>query len=159
MIKVPLSQGKVALIDDEDAPRVLQHKWTYTRVNQRRAYAQTKIRVGAKQRTLYMHRLILDAPAGELVDHINGNGLDNRRENLRLATVAQNTRNSRQRRGSAAGYKGVRRRGDKWQARIAVNSKQIHLGVFSSKEEAAQAYDTAAREHFGEFAVLNFPAE
>jgi hypothetical protein len=102
-----------------------------------------------------MHRLIMAAPDGIGVDHINGDGLDNRRANLRLASQRDNSANMAVRASSATGFKGVswKRRNRKWQAQIG----RTYLGIFASAEEAARAYDHAAREAWGEFAHLNFP--
>jgi hypothetical protein len=103
-----------------------------------------------------LHRLLMNPGPGEQVDHRNHNGLDNRRENLRLATAAQNAANARPKR-NRPGYKGVNwhKRNQKWRAYITVDRKYIHLGVFEDPWEAAQAYNTAALEAWGEFACLN----
>jgi hypothetical protein len=117
-------------------------------------------RVGPKDttpRSIYIHRDILKAPYGSVVDHANGNSLDNRRKNIRICTVGQNNCNSGARRGSASQYCGVGRCGNRWQARIIFEKTYHHLGVFKTEEEAARAYDRAARELHGEFAWQNFP--
>jgi len=106
-----------------------------------------------------MHRLILNAPPDLKVDHINGNGLDNRKENLRLATTPQNVRNARLSLRNSSGFKGVKRKRQKWQASIVFNGKTIRLGVFDAREDAARAYDIAALLLHGEFARVNFPKE
>lgn len=106
-----------------------------------------------------MHRAILVAPSGAEVDHINGNGLDNRRSNLRLATVNMNRWNMNGRR-SASTYKGVSLVPDgsgMWRARICFLSKKQELGKYDNEADAARAYDRRARELHGEFARLNFP--
>lgn len=105
----------------------------------------------------YLHRLVMDAPQGSQVDHIDGNVLDCRRANLRLASHAQNQRNSRIYRNNRSGFKGVSRykRTGKWQACIKVDNKLRHLGYFPNPKEAAAAYDKAARELHGEFALTN----
>lgn len=159
MIYVSLGKGKVAIIDDEDAPRVLCHTWLCYRSQSGGEYAKCHVKRGGKKTTLYLHQLILDAPSGKMVDHRNGNGLDNRRENLRLASRAQNRQNSRLDRDSSSGYKGVRRNRRKWQARINVGPNRITLGSFNTKEDAARAYDAAAKKHYGEFARVNFPGD
>lgn len=101
-----------------------------------------------------MHRLILDAPKGMQVDHINGNGLNNRRENIRLCTHEQNSYNQQKPYGSSK-YKGVCRKRGKWDAQIRASGKIIWLGSFATEDEAANAYDEAALKHFGEFAFTN----
>ena len=95
----------------------------------------------------------------EFCDHINGNGLDNRRENLRICTHAENQRNSRSARGSSSQYKGIswNKRDKRWYSHIRIDDKQQHLGVFTSEVKAAKAYDAAALKHWGRFAKPNFP--
>ncbi len=106
-----------------------------------------------------MHRLIANAPAHLLVDHIDHDGLNNRKANLRLCSIAQNNQNSRPNRNAASKYKGVSwaQSCRKWFARIRPNRKTIYLGLFTDEIEAALAYDRKAKELFGEFAYLNFP--
>ena len=106
-----------------------------------------------------MHRIILNAPKGTMVDHINGNGLDNRKENLRLCTTRENNANQKKNRNNSSGYKGVAKASNcsKWRAYIRVDGVQRHLGNHNTPEEAARAYDAAAKKHFGEYAHLNFP--
>jgi hypothetical protein len=159
MIEIPLTQGCVALIDECDADKVLQFNWTVS-VNKKRqlAYVRRNVTVRGKTRSVFLHRFLLDPPPHLEVDHINGNGLDNRRSNLRLATPAENRRNAKLFANNTTGYKGVRRYSKgRWYAEIKAESKPIRLGIFDSKEIAARAYDKAAVEHFGEFARLNFP--
>jgi hypothetical protein len=106
---------------------------------------------------VFMHREILYAPKDKVVDHINHNGLDNRRENLRLVTIEQNVWNTRkQRRLTASRYKGVTLHKGQWRSVIYRRKKQIHLGYFDTEETAAKAYDVKAKELFGEYACLNF---
>lgn len=100
-----------------------------------------------------LHRVILNPGSGFVVDHINGDGFDNTRENLRVCTHAENIRNSKVKCGR---YKGVRKYGNRWYARIKVNYKEIHIGSFANKEDAAIAYDNAAKKYHGEFARTNF---
>lgn len=102
-----------------------------------------------------MHRLIMQAPAHLLVDHINGNGLDNRKKNLRLATPSQNLQSQRPRTGTQSGYKGVQRTKNGWQAILYREGKSFSLGVHKSPQEAARAYNAGAVRYFGEFACLN----
>jgi hypothetical protein len=160
MIKIPLSQGKYAVIDDNDYQLVSKHKW-YTKNCTRIFYARTNLHIGRNRRSiLYMHRLIMDAPKEMQVDHIDNDGLNNQRKNLRICTVAENTRNSRKHSQNKSGYKGVWFNNacgpeKPWVSAITLNGKAIHIGVFSSPEEAALAYNKKALELFGEFASLN----
>lgn len=110
--------------------------------------------------TKAMHHQLLNLDVGRVGDHRNGDGLDNRRLNLRAATRAQNARNRRDH-ASSSRFKGVgwSEAARKWKAQIGVDNRRIYIGVYSTEETAARAYDAAAREHFGEFARLNFPHE
>ncbi|MBW8041782.1 MAG: Fis family transcriptional regulator [Planctomycetes bacterium] len=105
-----------------------------------------------------MHRMLINVPEGYVIDHINGLSLDNRKANLRPATIAQNAWNSKKR-NPRSGYKGVWFAKEKglWRAAIVCNRKRIHLGYYKNKTDAAKAYDKAAKKYHGEFAVLNFP--
>lgn len=123
-------------------------------------YAGRWKRIGLRQCRIHMHRLILglDSRDTRLCDHKNGNGLDNRRANLRIATTSQNLANRGKTRRNTSGYKGVMwfKRKRKWYARIRVSGKSVHLGYFDDPIDAAKAYDDAALKHFGEFAKTNF---
>ena len=157
VIEIPLTQGKVAIIDFDDYERVSHYKW-YAHKDKATfyAYANTKTECGESVK-LKMHRLIMNASILKQVDHINGDGLDNRRSNLRLATQSQNNQNQRKTRGKSR-YKGVSLRcdGKKWCAQVKLNAKIHRLGSFNTEEDAARAYDKKARELFGEFARCNF---
>ena len=148
---INIKGGVVVLIDDADYPLISGHEWQPMQ-SKRTTYARCSI----GNRTVRMHRLIMAAKPGIQVDHRNGNGLDNRRENLRLATSLQNGANKRTK-GPASGFKGVYRtdRGKRWKAIITVGYKRQHLGCFDTAQEAAAAYDKAALEQFGEFACPN----
>lgn len=156
---IPLTKGKFAIIDDEDYNLISIYKWSVTGKQER--YARTAINVGKyKERGILMHRMILglDHTDKRQVDHINGNGLDNRKYNLRLCSNMENTRNAK-RRGGLSSYKGVfwHKAAGKWMSQIKVDYKSIYLGLYVTEEDAARAYDAAASKHFGEFARLNFP--
>lgn len=160
-IKVPLSHGKVALIDPEDAERVMGISWHAVRNPREGWRAQTKILVGDRWKTVKLHRVILGTPDGVEVDHQNGNSLDCRRGNLRECTSAQNKQNRRRYRTSKSPYKGVyfANRERLWVAEIQCNKKRQRLGYFQTAKEAALAYDVAARELHKDFARLNFPLD
>lgn len=150
--EVPLSDGRVALVDDEDYSLVSGLVWTPEERNDR-VYARN-----IAQR-LYMHRLLLGDPPGD-IDHENRNGLDNRRSNLRLATRSQNNLNSRRIKGSfSSRFKGVSWRKDRqwWIAYITKDGHREEIGHFTDEVVAAKARDARAVELFGEFARLNFP--
>lgn len=148
MREIPLTQGKVALVDDEEFERLAGFKWRVMKTPYN-YYA-------ARGHDTLMHRSLLCAKAGQDVDHKNGNGLDNRRDNLRLCTRGQNNANTHKPTRNSLGYRGVNKNGRNFCAMIQVNLKRIYLGTFTSTEEAAREYDRAARTHFGEFAKLNF---
>lgn len=156
--EIPLTQGKVALVDDEDYERLSRFKW-YANKNRRIWYACTN-----QNQLILMHRLILDAKPNEACDHINRDGLDNRRSNLRIATNQQNHWNQakcRHRNGLPVSsvYKGVsfKRHRGRWEAAIVVQGRQVYLGRFLNELDAALAYDRAALHFFGCFARPNFP--
>jgi len=162
MVEVPLTQGKVALIDDEDAERVLAHKWCARWDKSCRRWRAIRYASGKqKGRAAFLHRFIMNAPDGIQVDHINQDPLDNRRSNLRFATNSQNCCNKGRHIDNASGFKGVwwnKRRGT-FHAEIEHNGKRYHLGCFATAEVAARAYDVAALVLHGEFARINFPEE
>lgn len=149
--QIPLGKSGYALVDDEDFERVSEFSWTTVK----HGYVGRRLAKG----NMLLHRFITDAPIGLLVDHINGDKLDNRRSNLRLATQAENLRNRKVHANNRTGYKGVywHKMARKYAARIAVEKRQIWLGLYEDPADAARAYDEAARKYHGEFARLNFP--
>jgi len=156
----PLARGRTALIDDADLGLIEGYRWNVSEyragmTHQHGPYARAAIPGSRKH--VYMHQLITGWPA---TDHLNRNGLDNRRANLRRATKTQNAGNSPHRPGSSSRFKGVCRPAGrtKFMAQIRDNGRNVYLGVFESEMDAALAYDVAAREIFGEFAYLNIPA-
>lgn len=156
--EIPLTRGAFAIVDDEDFARLNRLKW-YCSAS---CYAVRTVHVGGKSKPVFMHKVIRPVPEGFEVDHINGNRLDNRRENLRRVSHQQNQRNKRQSKARRSSrFKGVfkSRRLGKWCAQIEVNERSIHVGVFTDERDAALAYDAAARYYFEDFAALNFPDE
>jgi hypothetical protein len=151
---IPLTRGKYAIVDKADYATLSQHNW-FAVPHKNTFYAKRNIRIYGRKTMRYMHREILN---GEMIDHINRNGLDNRKFNLRACSNRQNQQNRKPRQGSTSRYKGVNLDtvNNKWKARICLNGKQIHLGRFDSEIAAARAYDLMAKELFGQFARLNF---
>lgn len=156
---VGLTNGRVAKVDAADLHLVAGRNWSAHVDSKGYCYARAHVidtgQYGPKDK---MHRVILGAVRGQIVDHINGDGLDNRRANLRICTTAENIRNSRKHADSKVSqFKGVTRghRG-KFRAQITLNRKKYNLGDYSTQEAAAMAYDAAARKHFGEFGRTNF---
>jgi hypothetical protein len=151
---IPLTQGKFALVDPEDYADLVGYKWCAAK--QGRTFYAVCCAAGVQIR---MHRVITNAGPGQVCDHINHDGLDDMRSNLRLCSRRENGRNQQRRTGGTSRYKGVTwHKGDrKWHARIYHNGRCHHLGAFASEIAAAQAYDRAALALYGEFACLDFP--
>lgn len=158
MITVPLSQGKVAIIDDCDA-HLLRFRWHAQRQGLN-WYARRLLLRSEGHFARFMHREILGVSDRSVeVDHVNGDGLDNRRSNLRSATRQQNAANQRKPSTNTSGFKGVtwHAKLGKWRASLMARGHRHYLGLHATAEAAARAYDAAAVVHFGEFASLNFP--
>ncbi len=165
MKEIKLSRGAVALVDDEDFEHLSKHKWSLVPGNRGTAYAAAQIKnAQGEWRFRRMHRFIMGSKDPALyIDHRNGNGLDNRKENLRVATPLENGRNRTRALKNKTGFRGVQPRlggGKCFQAVIRVNHKLICLGSYDTAEDAARAYDKAAKQHFQDFCgFLNFPDE
>lgn len=159
MKEIPLTKGYVAVVDDEDYEKISRHRW-YVNLNKRRQYAHRQYRYRGKQVLVLMHRLIINAPKGKNVDHIDGDGLNNQKSNLRLCTQAQNLWNQCRwsKNGLSRRYKGVQRdQKGKWAVFISINGVTHRLGRYAHEIAAAREYDKLARLLHGEFAFLNFP--
>jgi hypothetical protein len=157
MIERELSFGKVCIVDDVDADLLLGINWRLFAATNNLFYARSKWanwKESGKTKTILLHRLILclEFGDGKIVDHIDGNGLNNRRSNLRVCLHAQNVRNRKKCTNSSTDYKGVYRRGQRFEARITSNGERFYLGNFSTPEQAHSAYSAAAIKLHGEFA-------
>lgn len=159
MKEIQLTQGKVALVDDEDFEYLNQWKW-HVRDNRNTFYAQrNEYDENGKHLIIHMHRVILNLTDRHIFgDHIDFNGLNNQRYNLRIATRRQNNTNKKSSKNSTSSFLGVsyHKSRNNWRATIFKDYKQIHLGSFKTEIEAAKAYDKHALEIHGEFANLNF---
>lgn len=153
MKEIQLTQGKIALVDDSNFDGLNQFKWYAAKLG-RTFYAVRSVRVDGKQKSVRMHCEIL---GGSLIDHIDHDGLNNQKSNLRFCTASENCMNKRKRENCVSIYKGIcfHKQHKKWLAHIKINRKDNHLGYFSSEIEAAKAYNAKAIELFGEFANLN----
>lgn len=154
---ISLTKGLVTIVDDEDYEGLIHRTW-YAQFNGITHYAATSERdANGRNRIVLMHRLILSVPPGQFVDHRDRNTLDNRRQNLRYCTKAQNAQNSKIRSDNTTGKKGVsfRKEYGTYRATIRISGRGVHLGTYDTAEGAAKAYDDAARLHFGEFALPN----
>lgn len=159
--EIELTQGYKAIVDDEDYELVSAYKWRVHKSCRRKEVTYYAAAHGPrdnyKREEFKMHRLIMNAPKGSVVDHINRNGLDNRRCNLRICTAKENSRNQIGKRPYK--YKGVNKAYNHFKAIIVIERKvnEMYLGSFKDEKSAAIAYDKAAIHYFGEFANLNFP--
>ena len=157
MKEIPLTQGKVAQVDDEDFEWLNQWRWCF----HGDGYAERRsARISGKSHIIFMHRLIAKTPDGFETDHIDGDGLNNQRHNLRICSNAENQHNRGVQTNNTSGYKGVvwDRQRQRWLASIRINQRLLFLGRFETAEDAAQAYDEKAKILFGGFARTNFPS-
>ena len=157
--RIYLDEGKWTILDQEDYCRYAGFKWCIGG-EKKRCYAVRGTMVDPDNiKIVRLHRLIMNAPDGVLVDHRNGDSFDNRRDNLRLATRSQNACNARKRKNSSSRFVGIHwdKQTGRWKAQIRAQGKDIWLGRFDNEIDAARAYDAAAKKYHGEFARLNFP--
>lgn len=153
MKTIPLSKNKHAIVDDEDFEWLSKLKWhSTTDSKSRTAYTLNK-KVRMHKEIAIRHGLVSDR--GQLLDHIDGNGLNNQKSNLRLATISQNQANKTKYKNNTSGYKGVDLIKNRWRACIQINKKQTYLGLFKTPTEAAAAYNNKAIELYGEYARIN----
>ncbi len=153
MKQIPLTQGKFAIVDDKDFEKLNSYRWCACFIR-----ANWYVLRHKKGECIRMHRQILNAPKKLVVDHINHNGLDNRKSNLRLCTIAENQRNRLPNKKGTSVYKGVHwySRIKRWSTRMRYNGRVIFLGNYVDEILAAEAYDKKAKELHKEFAHLNF---
>lgn len=154
MKKIPLTQGKFALVDDEDFEKLSKFKW-YANKLHNSFYAMRHSKED-NRKFILMHREILKTPNKKVTDHIDQNGLNNQRSNLRVATPSQNQHNKGGYKNNTSGLKGVmwHKRDKKWFARTKLNGKNIYLGYYTSKELAHEAYVAGCKKYHGKFTPL-----
>jgi hypothetical protein len=151
MKEIQLTQGKITEVDDDDYEYISGWKWHYSG-----GYAVRSAGIWPFQHKVFMHRVIMNTPDGMDTDHKDLNRLNNKKENLRNCTRSENRHNQKISKNNTSGYKGVCWNGRGWLAQIKSNGKKINLGTWKTKEDAAMAYDEAAKKYFGEFANTNF---
>lgn len=155
--EIKLTRGLISIIDDEDFDKVNLYKW-YAAKNGNTCYAATGITINKKQKTLLMHRYILGCEdKKDLIDHIDMNGLNNQKNNIRISNKYQNSSNRNKTALNKSGYKGVcwDKRSNRWRAQLVVKQQKIYLGTYYCLIKAAKAYNEAAIKYHGEFAKLN----
>lgn len=155
---IPLTKGKFALVDDADFDWLNQWKWSYLESSKKGGVGYAVRHASDNHNSLiFMHRLIFNAPSDMQVDHWDRDGINNQRDNLRFATHAQNTQNQAKHCAVTSRFKGVswHKSSQKWQAGIRKDGRTIYLGCYANEQDAAAAYNSAARTYFGEFAYMN----
>jgi hypothetical protein len=151
MKKIFLNNKCFTLVDDEDFDSLNQFNWFV--VN---GYARRQKKIKGVPIRIYLHRVVTNCPDNFCVDHINGNRLDNRKENLRICTKADNQKHSKLIiKTNTSGFRGIVPQKNRWRARISLDNKTRHIGYYDTKQEAAKAYNKIAREYYKEFATLN----
>lgn len=154
---IELTRGKKAIVDDEDYEKVTNFSWHFNPNGYAESYFVDQ--ETGKTICIRMHRMIMGAEKNQMIDHVNGNGLDNRKENLRFCTRSQNAVNSKLNKNNSSGFKGVCRAKNStakiWKAQVQTKRKPIYLGLFENPIDAARAYDETIERIFGEFALTN----
>lgn len=148
------AKGAVTLVDDDDYEALKDIRWNLSAFGY--AVHRQWLKKEKKYVTLWLHRLINKTPDHLQTDHINGNRLDNRKENLRSCTPKQNQGNSGRNKNNTSGYRGVSGKRGKWRAYISDSGRFIHIGTFVTKEEAAEAYNATAQKLFGDYSTKNY---
>ena len=158
IMAIPLTRGLYALVDGEDYEELSKHKWCAVKHGKNYYAVRGKTIGNKKLKSIYMHQQILNTKKGDEIDHHNRCGLDNRKNNIRFCTRAQNNQNRTPSKNKSSKYKGVHwsKQHKKWRPRIYINKKQICFGLFDCEIEAAKMYDIKAKELFKEFANTNF---
>lgn len=157
MKEIKLTQGQVAIVDDWRFDELNQYKWFAAWNSHTKSFfAMRSSSESGKKKKIKMHAIVAGTPRGMITDHINHDTLDNQEKNLRVCTNSQNMMNRGKQADNTSGFKGVFKNKRGWQAQIKVNQKHYCLGTFSIREDAARAYDNAAKRLHGEFAKLNF---
>lgn len=154
---IPLTQGKFAIVDDEDFEVLSKYRWQYRDGYAIRNYYSGTIDGKKKYKIIRMHRFLNETPDGMHTDHIDMDGLNNKKSNLRTATQSENSMNRKSYKNSSSKFKGVHwsKKAEKWESAIRINNKPKWLGYFGSEEEAAKSYNEAAINIFGSFARIN----
>jgi hypothetical protein len=157
---IPLTQGQFAIIDNDDFERVNQFKW-YANKAPNTFYANRQVQINRKRQTIHLHRFILNLDTKFLVDHVDGNGLNNQKSNLRTCTNQENSRNKRLSKKGTSSFKGVHydKKYDKFEAQIKINYNSNFIGYNTDELICAKFYDAVARFYFKEFAKCNFEIE
>jgi hypothetical protein len=161
--RIFLGDGIYTIVDEDVFYRLSHYKWHLKGCKANKFYAIADVKIGpGRTRVVSLHREIMNNPKGFIVDHLNNNSLDNRKDNLRPATRSQNRQNAPKRKKNASSqFLGVsfHKEEKKYRARISIKGKRIHLGKFDNEIDAAKAYDAAARKYYGEHARVNFPED
>lgn len=159
-MEVILKNNNILKIDDQDADLLQGNSWQYSKSSSK-FYVRRGIKIKGKRIGQYLHRMIIEKIINrkllkhEHIDHIDGDSLNNKRDNLRIVSIQENNKNRQKIKMKSSKYKGVVKRGNKFSAQIDVDKNRIHLGYFEREKDAAEAYNTAAIKYFGSFAKIN----